>query len=1015
MKNTVVPQKEEESKAYLPDCNRSPIPSSQSPWPNQSHKRPRFTDIEARADTYGLSTKRQKLLAQGKGVKSPGNSARNVSQALNLSTEESYPRQTYPSTEEARAMLGRAEDSAGAARTVKLARGVPGSPKPVRQPPRGLRRLSSDRSDQHIPGRTDGRINFGGTQLLESVGITEILQEDDRPTFIVDGNEQYNLKSDGLGVIYANPALKRTPGLFERIQSPSYDIAHMLNPTADSFTAFRAWVIGERADHAEAEDQPRTCVFGGFEWAYSIIRKRLRVFRGRSVPDSHTESVAIHRPSVQLYQASPASTYTPQLDASSPGYFGPNALSTRAATPGALEALVHTHGSSEHNTDGSDGIPVSPLANGDIGIGELLENRLAPSSEQRTLPAPNNAEGFDSLYTSHYSETGFFDWTRLPISPSLPAHVHFARSLDWGSTSLGPIDEWSADLRAMCNLIMASPHPAAMYWGPDHVAIYNEAYILLAGKKHPELMGKRYQDAWVEIWDAISDVFVSAMTNAQATMRDDDCLFLHRNGYLEETYFSWSIIPLIGEDGNVVGLYNPAFEKTRRKVAERRMLTLREVGEKTAAARKVSEFWGLLLEGLEYNEFDAPLVVVYSLQDESLDNESASGMGADTVSASSSQASRRLCHFQGALGLSAGHPAAPPLINLKTSKEGFAPYFRQAMSTNKPVVLREDDGTLDARLLQNIDWRGFGDPSRIVVVSPIHPTTGDSTLGFLIMGTNPRRPYDEDYDLFVQLLGRQLATSVASVVLYEEEIRKGERAAKMAAQDRIELSAQLAQRTQEAIESENKFTRMAELAPVGMFMGDSNGKIIFTNDAWYDIANYPRGQPVENDWINYIMEEDKEKCRKIWDTVVNELTPIRVEFRFKHPYRDEFGNTGETWVLASSFPEKTEDGRLKGIFGSVTDISTQKFAEGIQKKRMEEAIELKRQQENFVGKSSLSALCTCETQPQFPPWFKATLSVDSLSATCRPFLTEGLQTLHLMKCGIRYRLSFSVLTKSPQP
>lgn len=76
--------------------------------------------------------------------------------------------------------------------------------------------------------------------------------------------------------------------------------------------------------------------------------------------------------------------------------------------------------------------------------------------------------------------------------------------------------------------------------------------------------------------------------------------------------------------------------------------------------------------------------------------------------------------------------------------------------------------------------------SRVVVVSPIHPTTGDSTLGFLIMGTNPRRPYDEDYDLFVQLLGRQLATSMASVVLFEEEIRKGEKAAQMAAQDRIE-------------------------------------------------------------------------------------------------------------------------------------------------------------------------------------------------------------------------------------
>lgn len=586
-------------------------------------------------------------------------------------------------------------------------------------------------------------------------------------------------------------------------------------------------------------------------------------------------------------------------------------------------------------------------------MAELITNALSPRNEQRTLPAPNNAEGFDTLYTSHFSETGFFDWTRLPISPSLPSHVHFARSVDWGSTSLGPIEEWSADLRGMCNLIMASPHPAAMYWGSEHVAIYNEPYVDLAGNKHPGLMGMRYQDAWVEIWHAIEDVFASAMSSAQATMKDDDCLFLHRNGYLEECYFSWSIIPLIGDNGTVVGLYNPAFEKTRRKIAERRMLTLRHIGEKTASARKVSEFWGLLLEGLEYNEFDAPLVVVYSLQDENSDSETASATGLDTLSTTSSQAWRRSCHFEGALGLFAGHPAAPSQIDLATGKEGFAPYFRQAMTTHKPVVLREEDGTLDMRLLEDIEWhRGFRDPSRVVVVSPIHPTTGDSTLGFLIMGTNPRRPYDEDYDLFVQLLGRQLATSMASVVLFEEEIRKGERAAKMAAQDRIELSNQLAQRTQEAIESENKFTRMAELAPVGMFMADSKGKIIFTNSTWFDIAQYPRDTPVAYNWINYVKEEDRERCRKIWDSVVIDLKPIRLEYRWKHPWKDEFGNTGDMWVLASAFPETTPEGKLKGIFGSVTDISSQKFTQGLQKKRMEEAMELKRQQENFVDITS---------------------------------------------------------------
>jgi hypothetical protein len=113
--------------------------------------------------------------------------------------------------------------------------------------------------------------------------------------------------------------------------------------------------------------------------------------------------------------------------------------------------------------------------------------------------------------------------------------------------------------------------------------------------------GQRYKDAWPEIWDDVEDVFANAKQSGQSTMKDDDRLFIRRNGYLEESYFSWSIVPLVGEDGSVVGIYNPAFEKTRRRIAERRMLTLREVGDKTSVAREVKGFWDQVIKGLEYN------------------------------------------------------------------------------------------------------------------------------------------------------------------------------------------------------------------------------------------------------------------------------------------------------------------------------------------------------------------------------------------------------------------------------
>ena len=248
---------------------------------------------------------------------------------------------------------------------------------------------------------------------------------------------------------------------------------------------------------------------------------------------------------------------------------------------------------------------------------------------------------------------------------------------------------------------------------------------------------------------------------------------------------------------------------------------------------------------------------------------------------------------------------------------------------------------------------------------PIHPTTGESILGFLVMGINPRRPYDDDYCLFVQLLSRQLATSMASVVLFEEEIRRGQRAARLAALDREELSEQLAARTQEAVESETKFTRMAELASVGMFIANSEGRITYCNEAWYEISRHPKEENSTDNWIDSVKDEDKARVTQLWKRLIEDKVPLNAEFRFKTPWADRNVIKGETWVLASAYPERNRDGSLKSIFGSITNISQQKWAEDFQKRRMEEAVELKRQQENFIDITShemrnpLSAILQC--------------------------------------------------------
>ena len=124
------------------------------------------------------------------------------------------------------------------------------------------------------------------------------------------------------------------------------------------------------------------------------------------------------------------------------------------------------------------------------------------------------------------SEVGFYDWTRLPVSFPFTPHVSFARNFDWASTSLGPIEYWPLELRQFCNLAMASPHPAAMFWGDDLTLIYNEAYIPIAGQKHPRIMGQPLREAWAEVWDEVKDYFLSAKWTGQATMKVLKPLFL---------------------------------------------------------------------------------------------------------------------------------------------------------------------------------------------------------------------------------------------------------------------------------------------------------------------------------------------------------------------------------------------------------------------------------------------------------------------------------------------------------
>lgn len=394
--------------------------------------------------------------------------------------------------------------------------------------------------------------------------------------------------------------------------------------------------------------------------------------------------------------------------------------------------------------------------------------------------------------------------------------------------------------------------------------------------------------------------------------------------------------PVYGGTNKIVGFYNAPFETTKRVLSQRRMQTINKVGEHVALAQTVKHFWKLLLEGLEHNHRDVPFALLYSVgEGEDEDNSSIS---------SGSTISLKLCHLEGSIGIPEGHPAAPKQLDLKRSREGFVPSFRTSMRTREPTTLHTRDGTLPEQLLEGITWRGFGDPCSEAIIFPLRPTNGDTVMAFLLLGVNPRRPYDAEYKAFSSMLNRQLATSLASVILFEEEVRRSRDAAEAAALEQEQLTQALKLQT-------DRLQRMTALSPLGMFNISPEGVIREANDRYFEMTGHSRANLYEFSFIEHLMETSRKTMMDGWHRMVVDHLPFTGELQLSTPsvrQVDIDGEAIECWVLTTAQPEIASDGSLRSIMGSITDISHLKWAQGLQEKRLKEADETRRQQDEFI-------------------------------------------------------------------
>ncbi len=321
------------------------------------------------------------------------------------------------------------------------------------------------------------------------------------------------------------------------------------------------------------------------------------------------------------------------------------------------------------------------------------------------------------------------------------------RSLDWANTPLGPPGLWSPTLKMMVSFLLANRFPMLLWWGPQYIQLYNDAYRPVLGSKHPRFLGKPVHECWSEIWQVLQPLIDTPFHGGPATWMEDLELEIRRRGFTEESHFTVAYSPVPDDTAprGIGGVLATVHEITEKVIAQRRVAILRELGAGVAEVKSAENACQSAAEILGRHPKDVPFAVVY------LSDPDGCGL-------------QRICE----VGISA-IAAGPAHIDL-TGQGSPAPW---------PLLegLHSETLRVIPALPQAVRASAHGpwsDPPEQAVLVPIKSNVPRRPAGALVLGVSSRIALDPEYLTFLELLTSQVATTIANAQAYEAERRRAE-------------------------------------------------------------------------------------------------------------------------------------------------------------------------------------------------------------------------------------------------
>lgn len=314
------------------------------------------------------------------------------------------------------------------------------------------------------------------------------------------------------------------------------------------------------------------------------------------------------------------------------------------------------------------------------------------------------------------------------------------RAFDWASSPLGPPEDWPQSLKATVRIMLTSRQPIWIGWGPELTYLYNDAYKSIIGARHPWALGKPTASVWDEIRSDIEPMLAKAMGGDEGIYVEEQLLIMERNGYPEETYYTFSYSPIPDDDGRPGGIICANSDDTAKVIGKRQLALLTDLAGRAMKAETGREACEASVAALATNPRDVPFAVLYL--------EAAEPQTFELVAA---------------YGVPAGSALAPQQLRDGTPYVDGIPFSSQR---TEPIVI---DRIAD--LVGPEASAVWGRPPQRALMIPV---AAAERRGLLIAGISPVRQLDADYRDFLALVAGQIGTAVAKADAYQAERQRAE-------------------------------------------------------------------------------------------------------------------------------------------------------------------------------------------------------------------------------------------------